>query len=421
MADLANEAPSHYRDVSGGRERWLVSPGQSAALGERAKREGTPADKRGAGNLSPLLLGVAAALALLYVLRDIVVPLFVALLLLALIDGQVRGLKRHWPRAPNWMLTSIAVASVIAAVGACVAVLLLGAGAIVADAPVLLSRIDGMLAELSRALGAVPVSLNDFVDQGALMALVKPAVASISNLLAGATLIILYLGFMLASRQTLATKVASLARTPDGARLLRNMVERIGQGARTYMWVQTVTGALYAGCSGLVLYCIGLDNVAFWTILIFLLSYIPMLGVAIASTCLALFALVQFSSYWQAIAVFAAVQGIAFVVGNLVLPKMQADSQNIDPAVGIFSVALWTLLWGVPGAFLAIPLTAMAMIVFAQLEQTRWAAVLISDDGVPERYARRKAKSDAFIGSRFTKPIAARIGRMLHRAGAQGR
>jgi predicted PurR-regulated permease PerM len=41
------------------------------------------------------------------------------------------------------------------------------------------------------------------------------------------------------------------------------------------------------------------------------------------------------------------------------------------------------LLWGVPGAFLAIPLTVMAMIVFAQFEQTRWAAILISNDGTP--------------------------------------
>ena len=172
------------------------------------------------------------------------------------------------------------------------------------------------------------------------------------------------------------------------------------------MWVQTVTGALYAGCSGLVLWWIGLDNVPFWTIMIFLLSYIPVLGVAIASTFPALFALVQFPTYWQAIAVFATVQVFAFVVGNIVLPKVQADSQNIDPTVGIFSVALWTLLWGVPGAFLAIPLTVMAMIVFAQFEQTRWAAVLISDDGVPEGDARPKGRRSAKHAARRQKEAA---------------
>lgn len=354
----------------------------------RKEATGRHPELRDAGSPARVVIGVAAALALLYLLRGIVVPLFIALLLMALIDGQVRGLKRLWPKAPDRTLSAIAVALVIASLGACVTLLVLGVGGIVADAPVLASRVDGLLADLSQALGAAPVRLNDIVDQAALMAFVTPAVSSVSNLLAGATLTVLFLGFMLASRQMLEMKVASLARTQEGAERLRSVIERIGRGAGTYMWVQAVTGALYAGASGAVLYCIGLDNVPFWTILIFLLSYIPGLGVVFASALPALFALIQFPTYWQAGVVFFAVQLLAFVVGNVVLPKMQADSQNIDPTVAIFSVALWTLLWGVPGAFLAIPLTVMTMIVFAQFETTRWAAVLISDDGVPEGDAR---------------------------------
>jgi predicted PurR-regulated permease PerM len=274
-------------------------------------------------------------------------------------------------------------AIVIGLLGACVFILFVGAGQMFAQGPALVVRLDEVLTELTGALGMAAPRLEDLISPAAVMSVVTPAISSIGNLAAGATLVALYLGFMLASRPVLLMKVDMLARTPEGATQLRAVMDRIVHSAGTYMWVQTVTGAVYAGASGLALNWIGLDNVLFWTILIFLLSYIPVLGVAVASIGSALFALLQFPTYWQALAAFAAVQILAFVVGNIILPKMQADSQNIDPTVGIFSVALWTLLWGAPGAFLAIPLTVMAMIVFAQFEQTRWAAILISNDSTP--------------------------------------
>jgi predicted PurR-regulated permease PerM len=41
------------------------------------------------------------------------------------------------------------------------------------------------------------------------------------------------------------------------------------------------------------------------------------------------------------------------------------------------------VLWGVPGAFLAVPLTLMLMMVFTQFQSTRWIAALLSNDGNP--------------------------------------
>ena len=53
----------------------------------------------------------------------------------------------------------------------------------------------------------------------------------------------------------------------------------------------------------------------------------------------------------------AALQGIFFVVGNVILPRMQGDSLNMDPTVVLLSLAVWGALWGVPGMFLSTPLT----------------------------------------------------------------
>jgi AI-2 transport protein TqsA len=97
----------------------------------------------------------------------------------------------------------------------------------------------------------------------------------------------------------------------------------------------------------------------------------------------ALFALVQFPSVWPALEIFAAIQLIAFLISSLILPKMQADVQNIDPSASLLAMGLWSILWGIPGAFLAIPLTLALMYQLAQFESLRWLAIFISNDGQP--------------------------------------
>ena len=66
---------------------------------------------------------------------------------------------------------------------------------------------------------------------------------------------------------------------------------------------------------------------------------------------LSLFALIQFPTAWQAITIFVVIQVVATVVGNLIYPRLQAETQNIDPVATLLSLAFWSWLWGLPGAF----------------------------------------------------------------------
>lgn len=112
-------------------------------------------------------------------------------------------------------------------------------------------------------------------------------------------------------------------------------------------------------------------------------SWIRRSVVDVGSVAPALFALMQFDSPVPALIVFGVIQIAAAIIGNFVLPKMQADTQNIDPAISILALALWSTLWGIPGAFLAIPLTLALMYALAQSTRLRWVAVLMSNDGDP--------------------------------------
>ena len=97
-----------------------------------------------------------------------------------------------------------------------------------------------------------------------------------------------------------------------------------------------------------------------------------------------LFALVQFDTWWQAATLFVVLNTIQFLVGNVVLPRMQGDSLNIDPVMVLLSLAFWGAIWGVPGMFLSTPLTVAVMVILAQFPATRKAAVLISANGAPQ-------------------------------------
>ena len=72
---------------------------------------------------------------------------------------------------------------------------------------------------------------------------------------------------------------------------------------------------------------------------------------------------------------------IQVTIDNVVEPRYMGRTLNVDPLVVMIALVLWGTLWGMAGMFLAIPLTAIVIIVLAQVPGTRWLAVLMSQDG----------------------------------------
>jgi hypothetical protein len=77
------------------------------------------------------------------------------------------------------------------------------------------------------------------------------------------------------------------------------------------------------------------------------------------------------------IAAFAGPSAVHFVVGNFLEPIAFGSSMDLHPVTVLLALALWYSLWGVPGAILAVPITAVVRIVMAQVDHA-YAAVVIS-------------------------------------------
>jgi hypothetical protein len=105
-------------------------------------------------------------------------------------------------------------------------------------------------------------------------------------------------------------------------------------------------------------------------LLSFFLNYIPNFGPFIA-TLLPIPIVLLDSSISQATGVLAILipAFIHMVVGNVIEPVvfMQDDAIDMHPVVNVACIIVWYIIWGVPGAILAVPITTLMRIVATQV------------------------------------------------------
>lgn len=330
------------------------------------------------------VIATAAGIGLLYFLRPVLIPLILAFVLAVLVNALVRFIGKRSPKAPRWAVLLLAGVIVVVAAAAAFVVIAQGAANMVREAPRLMARMDELVFDAGQALHLhKPLSLATLIGNLSVPQIAGTAAGSVGQLFSGLVLMITYFGFILAGRERVNRKIASLGRLSRKPMPIEEAVSYISARIETYVWVHTVTGTIVASASCAVMLAVGLHNALFWAVMILLLSFIPMIGVTIGSIVPALFALVQFPNWWQAAVIFAGIQAAAGIVGNLIYPRLQAQTQNIDPVATLFALAFWGYLWGLTGAFLAVPLTTIVMMVCGYFPQTRWLAIVLSNDGSP--------------------------------------
>ncbi len=331
-----------------------------------------------------IVTGIAAAVALLHFLASIIIPFVIAFVLAVLVNALVRFIQNRWPGAPAWAVSLLAGLVVILTASGGIFAMAQGVAQIVSQAPALLTRLDGISLQIGRALHLrEPLHVATLVGQVSLSEVAGFLLSGMQGLFGGLLLMVVYFGFMLAGRRRIVAKVERAAGSSARADTIKETIGRIASDIEIYVWVQTITGTILTISAVVVMLGVGLDNVLFWAVIFFLLTFIPNIGVTIGSVAPSLFALVQFRTVWQAITIFVVIQVVATIVGNLIYPRLQAHTQNIDPVATLLALAFWSWLWGLPGAFLAVPMTLMAMMVFTRFPSTRWVAAMLSNDGNP--------------------------------------
>jgi predicted PurR-regulated permease PerM len=341
-----------------------------------------------------VVTAVVAVGFVVWALRGILTPLVLAVFLLLMIDGLAETLSERIPRFPQRLAMPAALMLIVAFFLAVIVMVADNTAQFVAQAGGYEKRLNAILLQVTARIGLhVPPTVEGLVRQLNPARYAGPLAQAAQGLASGAFVVLLYLAFLVASRGNFARKGARLFGDPHARNDARRIFQRIREGVEGYVWVQTIAGLLIAVPAGVLMAALGLEHAVFWAFLIFVLTYIPVVGGAVGTLLPPVFALLQFPEFVQPLILFVGLQAIGLGVGNIVQPRMQGSSLNLDPIAIFLGLAFWSAIWGLTGAFLSTPLTVTAMAVMAQFKSTDWIAVLLSSNGDPYEDTKTRSSS----------------------------
>lgn len=322
---------------------------------------------------------------LLVVGRALLIPFVIALIgwyLISALAAAIRTVPLGPYRLPNVIALPAALLAIFFVSTVIVDMVAANLAELVRDAPIYQQRLEAVFADLSARLDlSDPIELRDLVPNGAVNRAVAATATVITTLAGSASLVFIYIIFLLIEQGTFDRKFAKLFSTPERAELAFAMRREITRSIRHYVGIKTAMSALTGLLTSVLLTAIGLPYAALFGFVAFLLNYIPTIGSMLAVVFPSLLSLVFFDDLGPFFAVTLGLGAIQFTIGNLIEPRLMGTSLNLSSLVILLSLSFWGAIWGVTGMVLCVPLTVLVLIVCAQFPAARPIAVLLSADG----------------------------------------
>ncbi len=324
-----------------------------------------------------LILFVAA----LYVARQMVLPVVLAILLKLLLQPGVRRLERlHLPRSAAAALMIFAVFSVLGFMGTALS----GparewAGKLPAELPRLrerLSFISGPLESFGHLTHDAELFLKPDAGAGnapgAGIGLSDMLLSGTTNFASGFLTTIVVLYFLLIAGDIFLRRLVEILPRFRDKRAAVTISQQIESNIAAYLMTVTAMNAAVGVLTALLMWAAGLGNPLLWGVLAFLLNYIPIIGAILCAVILLLAGLMTLEPLWLALVPAVGFLTIHIIEGQFVTPILVAKRFTLNPVVVIVSLIFWYWMWGVPGAILAVPALGMVKIICDGIRP--WAA-----------------------------------------------
>ena len=130
----------------------------------------------------------------------------------------------------------------------------------------------------------------------------------------------------------------------------------------------------------ILLASVGVEMAFMFGILTVLLNFIPNVGSLFAIILPLPILILQFGLGWQLPFVMIVSTTIQFSIGNVLEPKLMGDSLGLHPMTVLVFLLFWGMVWGIPGMFMAAPMTSILKMVLEKQEATKPLANLMSGE-----------------------------------------
>lgn len=310
----------------------------------------------------------------------ILIPLVIAIFLLLLIDGFSRRLETWFPRWPGWLRSGLGATLTLAGFTAVVLVCDRYGRGFAQELVAIQPRIDAWLATVGTRLDLGPLSTKQLL-MGHTASLINTVFDTARGTLADAVLVVIYLGFLMASRTAFGRKSARLFSSEGGRDHAERIFVRVRNASEQYIGLQTLKAGLVAFVAWVIMSLLQVQGAPFLAFLFFLASYVPIVGGIVGVVLPALVAFAQFGAPVRPLLLLVLIGSAVFLIENVLMPKLQSDRLNLDPVAILLALGFWGIVFGLPGALLSTPLTVVIMAVAAEFKGSRWLALLLSKEG----------------------------------------
>lgn len=375
------------------------------------------------------LYAIVAVVGILYVARELLVPLVLATLLAFVLAPVVRGL-RHWrvPRIPAVLLTAFLAFGLLTAGG-----VMMGRqpGQLATDLPRyqaavmekvghlssggMLERVSGLLQRLGENVvprASAPASPSPAAEAGTpirplpvevhtpepgALELIQSVIAPLVGPVATTGIVAVFVIFLLLYREDMRDRVIKLVGSGDLQRTTAALDEATTRLSRFFL-AQVMLNACFGVVIGLGLWAIGIPNPALWGVVAGLMRFVPFVGVIISVAFPALLALAVdpgWGTLLWTLALFAVAEGLQ---AQAVEPLVYGHSTGLTPIAVLLATAFWTWLWGPLGLLMAMPLTLCLVVLGRHVKQLEFLDVLLGDREAlapPEAFYQRALAGDA--------------------------
>ncbi|HPO24457.1 MAG TPA: AI-2E family transporter [Arenimonas sp.] len=347
------------------------SPDES---GITTNREPIQASEKNASSGTWALPGLLllAVLTLLYLARELVLPVVAALILSLVFLPLVRGMKKILIPAP--LGAGLVVLGLLAGLVGGIYNLADPASEWLDKAPQSLREIDSKLRTVTGSVHNVATAtaqVQDITEKltnggetkkkprevivkeptiaGAFFYSAKDFTVSIIS-----TLVLLY--FLLASGDLFLRKtIAVTPRFSDKKRAV-DIAQQVEVAVSRYLFTVAFINVCLGGAVTLAMYLLGVPNPVLWGVMVCALNFIPYIGDIISFSVLTVVGLLTFDQLWQSLMVPGVFYLLTAIEGYLITPIIVSRRLSLNPVVIILSVLFWGWMWGVAGALLAVPI-----------------------------------------------------------------
>ena len=160
-----------------------------------------------------------------------------------------------------------------------------------------------------------------------------------------------------------------------------DLVKRINRQIVRYVLVKSFISVGTGVLTGLICFALGIEFALLWGFFTFLFNFIPYVGSLVAVLFPIGLSILQFQQPIIPLIAVVTLIPIQVIMGSILEPYLMGNQFNLSPIVILVSLFFWTYVWGLAGAFLAVPLTAIIRTVFSNIDSLRPVAHLISRTG----------------------------------------